>query len=257
LGVRQLREFNEALLGKWCWRLLVDRESMWYRVLVSRYGEVYGRLEDGGRSGSNWWKDVVKIRDGIDSGGDSWFEGCVERRVGDGEDTLFWHDRWCGDASLRVCFTKLYDLALNKSITVKDMFLLGWGEGGEAWRWLRRLCECEKELLKERRILLADVSLQPLSYDVWQWLPDSAGGYSVRGVYDMLTTQDIQHDRQDVDLIWHKQVPLNVSIFVWRMLCDRLSTKSNLEARGVIDSEACMCVSRCGFVEDAHHLFLA
>jgi len=27
LGVRQLREFNLTLLGKWCWRLLVDREG--------------------------------------------------------------------------------------------------------------------------------------------------------------------------------------------------------------------------------------
>jgi len=24
LGVRRLREFNEAMLGKWCWRMLVD-----------------------------------------------------------------------------------------------------------------------------------------------------------------------------------------------------------------------------------------
>jgi len=25
LGVRRLREFNVALLGKWCWMLLVER----------------------------------------------------------------------------------------------------------------------------------------------------------------------------------------------------------------------------------------
>jgi len=139
LGVRKLREFNEALLGKWCWRLLVDRGSMWYRVLVARYGEVFERLEDGGRSGSNWWKEVVSIRDGIGSGGDGWFKDCVARRVGDGENTLFWHDRWCSEAPFRDRFSRLFDLALNKSITVKEMFVLGWGVGGEAWRWRRRL----------------------------------------------------------------------------------------------------------------------
>jgi len=48
LGVRQLREFNIALLGKWCWGMLVDRGGFWYRVLVARYGEVAGRLEVGG-----------------------------------------------------------------------------------------------------------------------------------------------------------------------------------------------------------------
>jgi len=41
--MRKLREFNIALLGKWCWRLLVDRDGFWYRVLVARYGEEAGR----------------------------------------------------------------------------------------------------------------------------------------------------------------------------------------------------------------------
>jgi len=133
------------------------------------------------------------------------------------------------------------------------------GGRGETWRWRRRLWEWEweEELLEEYRILLVDVSLQPLYFDVWQWLPDPDGGYSVRGAYAMLTAQETQHDGQDVDLIWHKQVPLKVSIFAWRMLHDRLPTKSNLEARGVIGSEVCLCMSGCGLVEDARHLFLA
>jgi len=72
----------------------------------------------------------------------------------------------------------------------------------------------------------------------------------------MLTSRDTQQDRQDVNLIWHKQVPLKVSIFAWRLLRDRIPTKSNLLARGVINSQACLCVAGCGIVEDACHLFL-
>jgi len=162
---------------------------------------VFGRLEGGGQSGSNWWKEVVNIRDVIGSSGDGWFKDCVVRRVSDGENTLFWHERWCGEAPFCDRFSRLFDLALNKSITVKEMFVLGWGARGEAWRWRRRLWVWEEELLEECMLLLANVSLQPLSYDVWQWLPDPDGGYTVRGVYAMLTSRDTHQVRQDVDLI--------------------------------------------------------
>jgi len=51
-----MREFNIALLGKWCWRLLVNRGSMWYRVLAARYGKEDGRLGAGVvlRGGRRW-----------------------------------------------------------------------------------------------------------------------------------------------------------------------------------------------------------
>jgi hypothetical protein len=53
LGVRRLWEFNLDLLGKWCWRMLVDQGGMWFRVLASRYQVEQGRLRDGGRRGSS------------------------------------------------------------------------------------------------------------------------------------------------------------------------------------------------------------
>jgi len=42
LGVRRLHEFNISLLGKWWWRMLVDRDGLWYRVLKARYREEGG-----------------------------------------------------------------------------------------------------------------------------------------------------------------------------------------------------------------------
>ncbi|GAU41193.1 hypothetical protein TSUD_26180 [Trifolium subterraneum] len=59
------------------------------------------------------------------------------------------------------------------------------------------------------------------------------------------------------DLIWHPQVPLKVSILAWRLLRDRLPTKGNLVTRGILSPEAHFCVSGCGAVESAQHLFLS
>jgi hypothetical protein len=40
----------------------VDREGLWFKVLLSRYGKERGRPREGGRLGSAWWKEIVKIR---------------------------------------------------------------------------------------------------------------------------------------------------------------------------------------------------
>ncbi|CAJ2646720.1 unnamed protein product [Trifolium pratense] len=257
LGVRQLREFNVALLGKWCWRLLVDREGLWYRVLVARYGVEGGRLREGGQRGSVWWREVARIREGVGESEGSWFGEHVLRRVGNGSDTLFWTDPWVDGISLRERFGRLFVLAETKSHTVAEMFVLGWGRGGEAWKWRRQLRAWEEELLGECQSLLLDISLQDQTSDRWQWSPDPDTGYTVRGAYQILISQDsvTLHDAEN--LIWHPQVPLKVSIFAWRLLRDRLPTRANLVNRGVLSSSADTCVFGCGVAESAHHLFLS
>ncbi|GAU16278.1 hypothetical protein TSUD_299100 [Trifolium subterraneum] len=206
LGVRQLRKFNLALLGKWCWRMLVDREGLWYRVLVARYGVERGRLRAGGRRGSSWWREIVRIRDSEGGIRGAWVGKNVSKKVGDRSDTLFWTDPWTDEIPL-----------------CERM-----GAGWEAWVWRRHLRGWEEEMLRECQTLLLNISLQ-----------------------DSVTIHAAE------SLIWHPQVPLKVSILAWHLLRDRLPTKENLVTRGILSSEAHFCVSGCGAVESAQHLFLS
>jgi len=65
---------------------------VWYKVLVARYGEVRGRLSEGGKDGSTWWKDLVGIRNGLGMEMGSWFDDSLRRSVENGVDTYFWTD---------------------------------------------------------------------------------------------------------------------------------------------------------------------
>jgi hypothetical protein len=69
--------------------MLVDRGGMWFRVLAARYGVERGRLREGGRRGSSWWRELASIRDGVGEAEGGWFRECVEKKVGDGSDTFF------------------------------------------------------------------------------------------------------------------------------------------------------------------------
>ena len=215
LGVRRLREFNVSLLGKWCWQMLVNKEGLWYRVLQARYGEEGGRLKEGGRDGSLWWRMISSIRRGVGQWEGSWFEDNVRRIVGGGGSTFFWSDNWVGDVPLRVKFPRLFDLAVDKWVTVQQMTSRGWAEGGGAWEWRRRLLAWEEELVSECASLLHSVVLQDYTIDRWRWMLDPLHGYSVKGTYTYLTTTGAPSQEWGrFDDVWVKEAPLKVSIFV-------------------------------------------
>lgn len=184
MGVRRIKEFNLALLGKWCWRVLVDRDSLWFRVLVARNGMEDGFLRVGGRDGSVWWRNIAGLRS------EGWFFNNVSHLLGDGTNVLFWTDIWLGELSLRDRFSRLYELSLFKGESVATMKALGWDEAGEAWKWKRRLFAWEEESVAELTLLLHNVSLQAQQKDMWIWKADSSSSsYTVQSAYKMIMTQ--------------------------------------------------------------------
>ena len=208
--------------------MLVDKEGLWYRVLQAKYGEEGGRLKEGGRESSVWWRMISVIRFGVGVSVDNGFEESVRRIIGGGGGTYFWLDNWVGGAPLRVQFPRLFDLAENKEVTVREMKGRGWAVGGGAWEWRQRLLAWEEESVSECAALLSDIVLQDSIVDRWQWVHNPIIGYSVRGTYQYLTRPVTPAEHALSEAVWLKQAPLKVSMFVWWLLRNRLPTIDNL-----------------------------
>jgi hypothetical protein len=139
---------------------------------------------------------------------------------------------------------------------VGDMEGRGWGIDGGAWVWRHRLFAWEEESVREYSLLLHNIVLQDSVHDTWRWLSDPIHGYTVRGAYSSITSSDDMVDRSLVDGVWFKHVPLKVSLFVWRLFCNRIPTKDNLAIRGALYSTDVSCAFGCDSNESVTHLFL-
>ena len=104
--------------------------------------------------------------------------------------------------------------------------------------------------------MLHNFVMQEYVSDKWRWLLDPVNGYSVKVFYCYITTTCHISDRSRVDHVWHKHIPLKVSVLVWRLLRNRLPTKANLVHRGVLLSTDAACVGGCDHIESTTHLFL-
>jgi hypothetical protein len=67
-------------------------------------------------------------------------------------------------------FNRLYVLAENTSCSVAEMHHLGWDEGGDAWKWRRRLFAWEEDLLGNCCFLFHNVVSHDGVNDRWKWL---------------------------------------------------------------------------------------
>ena len=92
--------------------------SLWYSILKDKYFPHSSRMFAGARRGSQFWKDLIKVR--------PLFLNHVKFIVGDGTSVCFWHDWWCGDAPLASRFPVLFSFCPNPDISIAEVETNNW-----------------------------------------------------------------------------------------------------------------------------------
>ncbi|GKV21933.1 hypothetical protein SLEP1_g31856 [Rubroshorea leprosula] len=260
LGVKDLKKFNLALMGKWWGRLATEEEGLWKRVIKGKYGGGGGHwqtwVRNGIEGGSLWWRDVQRLNN-VERDNIGWLAEGFRLKMGEGREVSFWWDEWCGGSCLANLFPRLYLISSDKE---KKCCQMGRELNGTwEWKlnWRRRLMEWEEELAHKLSKMIEEVKIQPRITDKWEWVHKSDGKYSSSSAYSLLTKAQQTTKEKCFKRIWNHNIPTKIAAFNWRVVLDKIPTKKNLLKRGidsVRDDVKCrLCEEED---EDSAHLFL-
>ncbi|GKV15062.1 hypothetical protein SLEP1_g25863 [Rubroshorea leprosula] len=261
LGVKDLRKFNLALLGKWWGRLVRGDNGLWGKVILEKYGKVgestYNWLREGFNYGSAWWRDICRLSN-MDGNKKGWLVDGLEIRVGDGKDTSFWWDEWCGGVSLANKFPRLYLISAGKDKRISQMG--SWQDDSWKWdlKWRRNLFSWEEHQEEALKAVIQNTKIVDGKSDVRDWVHSKDGIYTTKSAYQALT-RDHRTVQQSptISKVWQEFIPSKISIFAWQVLQDKIPTKMNLLKRGIIQDIAESKCVLCGLAsEDSNHLFI-
>ena len=235
LAIKNLRLFNEALLGKWLWRYGVEREALWRQVIREKYGSMEGgwmSTHNRGSHGVGLWK---YIRAGWDK-----FARFVKFKVGDGSRIRLWEDVWCIDVPLKEAFPGLYCLACIKDAYVADSILFRGEDAHWEINFTRTMQDWEIGTISSFLELLYSTTIKRNEEDRMCWRPSLTKGFHVKSYYKVLSSPG--GGVFPWKSIWKVKVPPRIAFFSWTAALGKILTADNLRKRGLIlVSWCCLC----------------
>nr|KYP40876.1 Putative ribonuclease H protein At1g65750 family [Cajanus cajan] len=259
LGIKDVRLFNWALLGKWVWRCMLYPSTMWAKVLQGRYGRIesFSKTSNVDRRDSWWWKDIVWVL----QQGNFWLDEKIDRCIGDGTSTRFWEDKWIGGLRLLDVFPRLYSFAFDPLSMVGHNG--NWEGSTWLWqvKWRREPFVHEVGSVNSLLEMLQGLQIFSSKQDQWRWICDKDGVFSVKSAYSWLQRSlggELSYS-SDFHLVikslWKCKAPIKCLVFCWQVFMNAFPCKSLLQVRGV-ELENNLCSLCSFFIEDPLHLFL-
>ncbi|GJW95491.1 RNA-directed DNA polymerase, eukaryota, reverse transcriptase zinc-binding domain protein [Tanacetum coccineum] len=232
---------------KLSWSFRNDNNSLWAKVIMVVHGTSgsIGMLKRS--SHASIWLDIVRDIEQLKTKG-MHLISFIKKKIGNGENSLFWEEVWKGDDTFKSLYPRIYALETSKNIIVAQklahdnmgcLFRRNPRGGVEFQQYTCLLSNLEG-------VILSDI------HDRWFWSLSGSGEFSVapvRRFIDYYMLPEVSSKTK-----WIKVVPIKVNIHAWKVKLDCLPTRFNLSRRGVdIQSIICPCCDMA--VETSKHLF--
>uniref|UniRef100_A0A803P8A0 Reverse transcriptase domain-containing protein n=1 Tax=Cannabis sativa TaxID=3483 RepID=A0A803P8A0_CANSA len=257
LAIGRLEMRNKGLLMKWLWRFPLESNSLWHKVIKSRYGKAdnFWDTKQGVRmSPRGPWMDIADLYHE--------YGKMVKFKVGNGASIRFWEDEWIGGPSLRDQFPTLAVLSRAKNASIQEMI----GDAGEvgdcvaSWdfKFRRNIMDREIPSLTQLIQKLEHVRVLSILDDSRIWLPDSCGIFSSKSAFSWFTATKDSNEMSWTKILWKNRGPSKVKVFGWLVALDKLNLHARLQKKRpflCISPGWCVCCKISG--EDNAHLFLS
>ncbi|KAK7270298.1 hypothetical protein RIF29_23336 [Crotalaria pallida] len=157
---------------------------------------------------------------------DDWFSKGLHMVLRNGEKARFWVDPWLPTTPLMQSFPRLYACCMNKNIRVGEAG--SWVIGSWVWNfpWRRRLFAWEKDLVEALRVSVLNSFHGLAGSDHWFWRHERHGAFSVKSAYIQLLSLQPPLRADLFNQIWNNLVPKKVAGFAWKLILNRIPTKS-------------------------------
>lgn len=198
LGIRPTRMTNIAALAKMGWRLLMEQENLWAKVLLAKYGGHRKGLDIFYKSqtASNLWSGIVGAATIIQ-------QGC-KVSVENGLSTLFWNDTWLLDQPLQNYALSEINM-VDKSRTVASY----WNNSGWDLSVLHNLLPNEAIIALNACFLREDEDAS----DKFAWSNSSSGLFSIKSAYNWMRRELGDTNNKIWLEIWKSRVPQRCKVF--------------------------------------------
>ena len=169
MNFKELSKFNEAMLAKQVWRLIHDKESLFYRVFKAKFfplGDIFSAQV---KSGSYAWRSILSARKVV--------AARARWRICNGLTTRIYSDCWLPGAGSGKISSQISDIPANAEVA--DLF-----EENSGW-WNGVLIDKYFFPFEAQKIKSIPVCITPQE-DILIWPKTRDGKYSVKTGYQLL-----------------------------------------------------------------------